>query len=489
MTMGISRRSLLTGALGLGAVASVGLPARSARAASALKLTATTRVIEVKGRAARVFGLTGPDGRSGLMLAPGERFAVSLANQTRGPTIVHWHGQLPHWTEDGFPWPETPPIAAGAAGAYDFAPIPGTFWMHSHQDMQEQALMTAPLIVRSAADLADDRQEVVLMLHDFSFRPPEELLAGLLKAKPGQAMAGMDMSAMSGMGMGGMKMPMPASGSGMAMDLNDIDYDAFLANDRTFDDPEVVRAERGGRLRLRIINGASATQFWIDLGGLQGQVVAVDGHPVLPVATARFPVALAQRVDVLIDLPGPGTFPVFAQVEGLGARTGIVVATPGAAVNRLAGVATEPAPAVDLSLERHLSALAPLAPLAPRRPDIVHTVTLDGSMSPYAWTMNGESWPKGAPLKVEKGQRVAIDFVNRSMMAHPMHLHGHAFQVVALDDAPMSGAVRDTVLVPAMGRMRVVFDADNPGRWALHCHNLYHMMAGMMTELRYPGIV
>lgn len=79
--------------------------------------------------------------------------------------------------------------------------------------------------------------------------------------------------------------------------------------------------------------------------------------------------------------------------------------------------------------------------------------------------------------------------VNQSMMAHPIHLHGHAFQVLGINGTTISGAVRDTVLVPAMGRVLVAFDANNPGRWALHCHNLYHMMSGMMTEVRYPGIV
>ena len=166
-------------------------------------------------------------------------------NQAGTSTIIHWHGQLPPWTQDGFPWPQTPPIAAGVTQSYDYAPIPGTYWMHSHQGMQEQSLMTAPLIVHSAADLRADRQEVVLMLHDFSFRTPEELLAGLTKSSGSQ-------STMPNSGMGnGMKM---GSGSvaamnmrpGMAMDLNDIDYDAFLANDRTFADPEVVAPNWAG---------------------------------------------------------------------------------------------------------------------------------------------------------------------------------------------------------------------------------------------------
>src|SRR6266849_1194464 len=83
------------------------------------------------------------------------------------------------WMQDGFPWPQTPPIANGAVQAYDYAPIPGTYWMHSHHGMQEQSLMTAPLIVHDAAELREDRQEIVLMLHDFTFRTPDEVLAGL----------------------------------------------------------------------------------------------------------------------------------------------------------------------------------------------------------------------------------------------------------------------------------------------------------------------
>ena len=127
---------------------------------------------------------------------------------------------------------------------------------------------------------------------------------------------------------------------------------------------------------------------------------------------------------------------------------------------------------------------------APARPaDLVRTIALAGGMKPYAWSMNGEYWPRTTPLMLSKGQRVEIELVNHSMMAHPIHLHGHVFQVVAIDGRPIQGAVRDTVLVPPMmGRVRIAFDADNPGRWPFHCHNLYHMVTGMMMEFRYQGI-
>jgi FtsP/CotA-like multicopper oxidase with cupredoxin domain len=458
-----------------------------------LRLTAGTRTLAVNGKPARVFGLTGPNGTPGITLSPGERFHVDLVNQAGTSTLVHWHGQLPPWRQDGFPWPQTPPIPAGDTQSYDYAPIPGTYWMHSHQGMQEQGLMTAPLIVRSAEDIRADRQEVVLMLHDFSFRTPEELFAGLTKSSGSQSAMpksgmGNNMNMASG-GMGAMNMRTMGAmnmGSGMAMDLNDIDYDAFLANDRTFADPDVIRTEPGGRVRLRLINGASATQFWIDLGSLGGTVVAVDGHPVRPVRGSRLPLAMAQRLDVLIDLPGNGSYPIFAQVEGKRARTGIVLAASGAPVSRLAAEAGENAPPVDLSLERRLEAVAPLAL---RAPDVTHRVVLAGAMAPYAWSMNGEYWPDVTPLMIAHGQRVAIEMVNRTTMAHPMHLHGHSFQVVAINGAPLAGAVRDTVLVPPMGSVTIAFDANNPGRWAFHCHNLYHQVTGMMTEVRYPAII
>src|SRR6266478_7712610 len=152
-----------------------------------LRLTAGTRTLAVNGKPAPVFSLIGPNGKPGITLSPGERFDVDLVNQAGTSTIIHWHGQLPPWTQDGFPWPQTPPIPAGDTHSFDYAPIAGTYWMHSHQGMQEQSLMTAPLIVHSTEDLRADRQEVVLMLHDFSFRTPNELLAGLTKSNGSQS--------------------------------------------------------------------------------------------------------------------------------------------------------------------------------------------------------------------------------------------------------------------------------------------------------------
>lgn len=493
----IDRRSFLLGSAKVGvfgaAVSLVPAPWRRAMAAPVTRLTVDRRTIEVMGRAASVFGIRQPDGTSGVSLDPGDLFRVELVNSVDEETIIHWHGQRPPYPQDGVADANVPLIGGSSSQSYDYTPTFGTHWMHSHHGLQEQSLMAAPLVVRSDDDIKADMQEVTILLHDFSFRDPAELLADLTGGMGGGmgGMAGMgDMKGMAGMDHSRMTMDMgkaAANGGGMngmpmSMDLNDIRYDAFLANDRTLDDPLTVKVERNGRVRLRLINGAASTAFWIDLGALTGTLVAVDGNPVVPVSGTRFPMMMAQRLDLIVDVSAGNSFPIFAQVEGTRDRTGFVLFAAGAQVEKVSGFADTEAPPVDLSLETILRATSPLAD---RAPDRVLTMALTGAMASYVWSINDQVWPDVDRPVIRKGQRVAIEMQNRTMMAHPMHLHGHHFQVTALNGRELAGAVRDTVLVPAMGTVRVAFDADNPGRWPLHCHNLYHMATGMMTEVVY----
>jgi FtsP/CotA-like multicopper oxidase with cupredoxin domain len=403
----------------------------------------------------------------------------------------------PPYRQDGVPDLSAPLMVPGDATEYDFPlAFPGTFWMHAHT-LQEQRLMAAPLIIHDPADAARDEQEIVILLHDFSFKSVEEILVGLGNDSAGNKT--MDMGHMAGMGqmpgMGHMPSMDHMSGAmghdgmkmtGGAMDLNDIEFDAFLANDRTLADPEVVRVEPGAHVRIRLINGATASNFTIDLGQLRGTLVAVDGHPIQPLTGSTFPAASAQRLDIRITLPRErAAWPILALLEGSRRRTGVVLAPSGTSIAKLAERGTREVPALDLAFERSLRAESPLAA---KQADRVHVIELTGSMAPYRWGLNGKPHGEAPPYPVAAGERVELRFVNRTMMAHPMHLHGHAFQVVEIDGKRLAGAVRDTVLVPPMARVTVAFDAANPGRWPVHCHNLYHMASGMMGELRYDGI-
>jgi FtsP/CotA-like multicopper oxidase with cupredoxin domain len=459
------------------------------------RLAVVGRSIEVSGKAARVFGLMQPDGRPGLTLAAGGSFDAVLSNRIDDPTLIHWHGLSPPWAMDGVPDNPAALLNPADERRYTF-PVGagGTHWMHAHT-LQEQNLLAAPLIVRTTADAKRDEQEVVILLHDFSFTPAEELLARLKGGAPAKGGASMDHGAMSQGGasghgrpsgathqMKGHAMPgMPMPGAGMAgMDLNDIDYDAYLANDRTLDDPEIVPVDKGGRVRLRIINGATATAFTIDCGVLPGELIAVDGREVRPVSGHSFPISMGQRLDIRLTLPkGGGAYPILALREGAVERTGIVLASAGAPIRRIAARGEAKGPIVGLDLEQRLR---PLAPPQPRPIDRRFALTLTGTMASYQWSIEG-----GEAIKVKRGERVEIALDNMSMMAHPMHLHGHHFQVVGINGAPIAGAVRDTVLVPPMGRVSIAFDADNPGRWPFHCHHLYHMATGMMAFVAYAS--
>lgn len=420
-----------------------------ARAQMPAELKVDSRIIEVNGRPAKVFGIANSSGGRGLSLMLGERFRARVQNNLTDETLLHWHGLNPPSAQDGVPMLSQAPLKPGEFFDYDFANTrSGTHWMHSHFGLQEQQLLAAPLIVRETAEPLFDEQEHVVMLHDFSFREPQEIMAEL-------------------------------KGGGM---LNGIRFDAYLANDRTLADPEVVRAEKGMQIRLRIINGAAATNMWIDLGVLAGELIAVDGNAIYSIKGSLFPLAIAQRADIRLKLPGAaGAWPILFRPEGLAARTGIYLATQGAGIARLSSEGNV-APALDLAQEMRLRSVAELPPEPVTRTEILE---LTGGGSGYLWGLNGKSSMQDTIFTVREGERIEAVIRNQTEMAHPMHLHGHYFKVAAINNVAIEGALRDTVLVPPSTSVTIRFAADNPGNWAFHCHHLYHMNAGMMGAIRY----
>jgi FtsP/CotA-like multicopper oxidase with cupredoxin domain len=434
-------------------------------------LRAVTRTLEINGKPASVMGLLQANGTQGITSTVNQLFRVVLENQLPVPTAIHWHGLHPPNNQDGVPGVTQPVIRPDASTEYDFPLIPaGTHWMHSHEGLQEAYLLAAPLIVHDPADRSDE-QEVVIMLGDFSFTPPNEVLAKLRARRPAPTASG------------GMKMGQP--------DADDWDYDAYLANDRTLADPEVVRVESNGRVRLRIINGSSGTNYFIDLGNLNGELIATDGMPIKPIQGSRFPLAIAQRIDVRVQIPKDGgAFPIIGLRELSAEQTGIILATLGAKIKRVPVKSSSPTGLLSLAMEREFVAANPLVPKASASTNILR---LQGNMAGYEWLINGRAFDVNNPGKekpqvhVKAGERVTIKFVNETGMGHPMHLHGHSFQVIAINDVAMNGALRDTVLVPARTNVTVAFDANNPGLWYVHCHVLWHLAAGMATLVQYEA--
>ena len=188
-------------------------------------------------------------------------------------------------------------------------------------------------------------------------------------------------------------------------------------------------------------------------------------------------VGMGERFDVIVRL-GSGVFPLLAAAEGKAGAGLAVVRTSSGAPPR-AGVVV---PELDRLVLAGTDLVAAESVRLQNRPvDKRLDVVLAGGMMPYRWMINEARFPDTRPLEIAPGERVRLRLANRSMMFHPMHLHGHTFGLVE------GGARKDTVVVRPMQTLDVDVETDNPGQWALHCHNAYHAEAGMMTVFSYRG--
>ena len=263
-------------------------------------------------------------------------------------------------------------------------------------------------------------------------------------------------------------------------DAGDVRYPYYLINGRIRTAPRTFTGLPGQRVRIRFINAGADTAFRVALGGHTMTVTHTDGFPVTPMPAAALLIGMGERYDVQVTL-GDGVFPLVALAEGKNSTALALVST---------GMGTPPAPDV---LPRELYspvttsyALKPTATaaLAARQPDVTYKLQLTGGMARYNWGINGQSFDMTEPgalrYLMKQGQRVRVIFANTTTMYHPMHIHGHTFQV-----AP-GGPRKDTVLVLPRQQVACDFDAGNPGQWMTHCHNLYHSPeGGMMAVLGY----
>lgn len=423
--------------------------------------------ITVNNKTVKVYTIEQPDGTWGYYGKYGQDFDVIVKNKLNESTVIHWHGLLLPNNQDGTSLTQAY-IPPGGEYHYNFKlKQAGTYWMHSHYGLQEQDFAEAPLIIESAVD--KQYQQVVVMFQDFSFTSPQKILANLKHPESDSAMSMMNMSNMQ------MNMSKP--------DLNDVKYDAFLTNYHTLDNPQVIQVKPGDKVKLRFINGGAMSNFWINLGKLNGTLIAVDGNQIKPIFGHLFQLALAQRMDIIVTIPNrPGVFPILGQVEGTQSQTGLILTSKSdKMVDKFSNQANQVLPGLNYAQELKLHSQEPLPK---RKIGQVVDVVLDGNMQNYVWTINNQVWPKVTPLIVKKGERIEMVFKNNTMMAHPMHLHGNIFQIESINGKVINdGAMRDTVLVMPHSTVKVIFDANEPGKWALHCHMLYHMHSGMMTFL------
>ena len=402
----------------------------------------------------------------------GDLVRVDLHNRLDDETTIHWHGVALRNAADGVPGLTQEPVSPGGRHLYEFVvPDPGTYFYHPHVGVQLDRALYAPLIIDDPNEPGEYDHEWVVVLDDWidgTGSTPDEVFNSLSRP-PG---SGMDDDMDMGGGDGADKDP----AAGLYGDAGDVTYPYFLINGRVSAAPDRLSARPGQRVRIRVINAAADTIFTVALGGHRLTVTHTDGFAVQPRETSAFFVGMGERYDVVTTLED-GVFPLVALPLGK-AGVGLALIRTGK------GQAPTAASAPALSeLDTPILVGTDLVPAESSRlpqKDVGQEVelTLTGQMSPYAWAINGRAYPDNELLEIVGGRRVAITITNQTTMTHPMHLHGHTF-------ALPNGLRKDTVLLAPRQRLDVQFQADNPGNWAAHCHNIYHAEAGMMAALVY----
>lgn len=413
-----------------------------------------------------------------IRLPAGDTLVATLANRlpTGSSTSIHWHGVALRNDMDGVPGVTQKATASGESLTYKFvAPDPGTYFFHPHVGVQLDRGLYAPLVVEDPREPLSYDDEWVVVLDDWIDGvngTPDDVFA---EVKQGMG----EMGSMPGMSM--RYMLMDAKSELLGGDAGDVKYAYHLINGRLAADPEVYTAKPGTRVRLRIVNAGSDTAYRVALGGHKFTVTHTDGYPVQHRQVDALLIGMGERYDVLVTL-ADGVFPLVALAEG---KDQTAMATV-----RTSSGGRPPATARPAELSGSVVTAAKLkaaeeVQLKQAATDVTHQVKLTGGMDKYDWSVNGVRFdmenPTATPLLIRAGQRVRLDFVNETMMWHPVHLHGHTFQVAG------GGPRKDTTIVLPKQTVSVFFDADNPGQWLLHCHNAYHGEAGMMALVAYQA--
>lgn len=395
-----------------------------------------------------------------IRLAEARPVTIRVNNRTDRPEIVHWHGLFNSPQVDGAAEEGTPLIAPNSSGVYTFGPRPAGFrWYHTHtmaMDDFTRAQYSGQhgfLMIEPRDNPARYDQEIFLALHDWD---------GHLLASDDGAM--------------------------------NPSYSVATINGKAMGSGEPLRVKEGERVLLQVLNSSPTDVHWLALAGHTLSVVAMDGNPVpTPRAVPMLRLAPAERVSVMVEMNNPGVW-VLGEVRRHVRALGMAVVVEYA--GQTGSAAWDQPSALTWNYEQFAAAAAPAGGTPP-----FHVIPLliepqfRGHGSMEAWTINGKSYPECGVTPLTPGARYRLQFINKSLDAHPLHLHRHSFELrrlgVPIDSmngsaaADIHGIVKDVVLVDAQTIAEVDFSADHPGKTLFHCHQQNHMDRGFMMLFDY----
>lgn len=437
------------------------------------ELTAKESMMELgNGFALPVWTFNGTVPGPEIRVEQGDFVRVTLTNEMEAPVTIHWHGYPVISAMDGIPGYQQDAVRKGERFTYEFnASIPGTYWYHSHQDSSYQVDrgLYGVLIVDPKEGIRADR-EFTLVLDEWMENPDGDT---------GHGMHGM------GGGMGqGMMGNMDVMEEAMMASL----YNIYTVNGKSGSGITPLQAEFGDLVRLRLINAGYQTRS-IHLPGQAFSVVAVDGQSVMNAALIRdrlIEVAPGERYDIEFTVDSQDNFVIDAHDQGpYSDQLKVPFKVTGS----------------DAVFRKEAAALYPTFDYMGYGTDNTKRFTLDTAYDAQftlalntrmgkdglEYTINGQPYAELTSLKIKTGDLVKVTFENTGRVNHPMHIHGHFFTILEKNGLPASGAEiqKDTLLVKPGEKYVVAFNADNPGDWVIHCHELHHAAAGMMIGIQY----
>ena len=419
----------------------------------------------------------------------GDTVKIKLENEVPEPVSIHWHGYPVPNGMDGIPGVTQDAVVPGKSFIYEFkATVPGTYWYHSHQDSVNQVDkgLYGSLIVEDPKEQVD--RDYTLVLDEWiSTGKMNTERANENQSNNQSDMSGMDHSKMnmSKSGMSGMDHgTMSMGGHDMSM------YDLFTMNGKSGDAIVPLMVKQGEKVRIRLIN-AGYLSHQMHLQGHEFKVIAMDGQPVNSPAVIQdqvISIAPGERYDLEFIADNPGTWLLDEHSKEDRARNmRAVIQYEGFTKQAAKSDALETLPHFNLAA---YGKMAETAFTLDQKYDQQVLMNLNTEMrnGEMVYTINGKVFPDTDKIKVAKGDKVMVTFVNQSPTDdHPMHLHGHFFQVLSRNGQPLQGSpvVKDTLNVKPGEQYVIAFEADNPGDWMFHCHDLHHASAGMVTDVTY----
>jgi len=452
-----------------------------------------------------------------LKFTEGDDAEITVINKSKAATSVHWHGILLPWQMDGVPFLNTKPVAAGGKFTFKFhVRQHGTYWYHSHTDLDEQRGVYGSIIIDPKEKTIDYDYDQIVQISDWTNTDPMKVLARLKKGeyyawKKGTVANWKD-AIKEGAGKDFLKLRWNRMGG---VDLGDVGYDAVLINGQQ-KSRTVKELRAGDKVRLRVINSGASTYFNFQLGKQKLKVISSDGMNVKPVLVDKVLIGMGETYDVLFTVPEDNMayeFKATAQ-DGSGSTSLILgdslniekapmIMKPSLYKMQMDGMDMGSKPQMDMNKKMPMPKTKTLNYKMLRSvnktsfdksiPRTEFKMALGGDMERYVWWINNKLMSEADVIEIKEGNVIRFVLENKTMMHHPMHLHGHFFRVLTKMAGmpnmmePMDAPLKHTVDVAPGQTIVMEFLANEPGQWIFHCHNLYHVKMGMGRVVRYLG--